>query len=426
MKKLRTRFILVAMLSMLAVLIIMIGGLNVMNYRQVISNGDRLTTMIEENGGQFPDMAPGGDRGQGGPGQNDGSQDKQPPKMDPKEGEANSPMGEEQYQTRYFTVTENDGTMTANVEHVSIVDQDGAKKYASAIQNFADGTGFSGIYRYRIVTQEDGSRLYIFVDCEQRLASFRSYLAISFGVSALGLVVVFILVFIFSGIVFKPVKESYQKQKQFITDASHELKTPLTIIEANTEVLEMDSGENEWTQSTHKQIDRMNHMVKEMVALTRMDEGTDESAWEVFSLSEALLDQKELYATQAQVAGLTLDFQVESPLTYRGNEANIRKLFGILMDNAMKYAREGSTVRVSLGRKSRKNILTFYNETDQVSKGSQDLLFERFYRSDASRNSATGGSGIGLAIAKSIVEDQGGKIHAMSEDGQSLEIRIIL
>lgn len=187
---------------------------------------------------------------------------------------------------------------------------------------------------------------------------------------------------IFSRIIFKPVKESYQKQKQFITDASHELKTPLTIIEANTEVLEMEQGENEWLKSTHNQIERMSHLVQQMVSLTRMDEEKGKGEKCEFFLSDALLDQVELYEPQARSHGIHIQSDVAPDIMYRGQEEEIRRLFGI--------------------------------------------LFERFYRSDASRNSATGGSGIGLAIARAICENRGGNIQAESKDGHSLTITVVL
>ena len=258
MKKLRKKFILVAMASMFVVLLLMIGGLNVLNYHNLIENGDRLTKMISDNGGSFPrnqkaqnaapPVLPQGEKPgkapRDGMGQQDGS--KAPPYK-------NKPMTrEEPYQTRYFTVTISSKETKVNVDQVSAVQEDTAKVYMETVKKSGSDTGFVDIYRYRVVKQTDAV-LYVFVDCEQSLSTYKNTLLISAGMSVAGFCIVFLLVCIFSRIIFKPVRESYQKQKQFITDASHELKTPLTIIEANTEVLEMDQGENQWLKSTHNQ-----------------------------------------------------------------------------------------------------------------------------------------------------------------------------
>lgn len=431
MKKLRKKFILVAMASMFVVLLLMIGGLNVLNYHNLIENGDRLTKMISDNGGSFPrdqkaqnaapPVLPQGEKPGKAPregmGQQDGS--KAPPYK-------NKPMTrEEPYQTRYFTVTISSKETKVNVDQVSAVQEDTAKTYMETVKKSGSDTGFVDIYRYRVVKQTDAV-LYVFVDCEQSLSTYKNTLLISAGMSVAGFCIVFLLVCIFSRIIFKPVRESYQKQKQFITDASHELKTPLTIIEANTEVLEMDQGENQWLKSTNNQIERMSHLVQQMVSLTRMDEEGGKGEKCEFSLSDALLDQVELYEPQARSRGIRIHPDVAPGIVYRGREEEVRRLFGILFDNAMKYSTKDTEFIITLHRKNRRCRMTFTNETEQVVKGNQNILFERFYRSDASRNSATGGSGIGLAIARAICENHGGSIQAESKDGHSLTITVVL
>lgn len=431
MKKLRKKFILVAMASMFVVLLLMIGGLNVLNYHNLIENGDRLTKMISDNGGSFPrdqkaqnaapPVLPQGEKPgkapRDGMGQQDGS--KAPPYK-------NKPMTrEEPYQTRYFTVTISSKETKVNVDQISAVQEDTAKAYMETVKKSGSDTGFVDIYRYRVVKQTDAV-LYVFVDCEQSLSTYKNTLLISAGMSVAGFCIVFLLVCIFSRIIFKPVRESYQKQKQFITDASHELKTPLTIIEANTEVLEMDQGENQWLKSTHNQIERMSHLVQQMVSLTRMDEEGGKGEKCEFFLSDALLDQVELYEPQAHSRGIRIHPDVAPGIVYRGQEEEVRQLFGILFDNAMKYSTKDTEFVITLRRKNRRCRMTFTNETEQVVKGNQNILFERFYRSDASRNSATGGSGIGLAIARAICENHGGSIQAESKDGHSLTITVVL
>lgn len=428
MRQLRINFILVAMCSMLVVLLFMIGGLNVLNYRQITKDGDRLTKMIMDNNGTFPDNQNNDKKppDDGGKAPDDQPMDPgldQPGKNQPRKDQPGT--REEQYQTRYFIVEKNGDQTTVNVDHIAAVDESVAKQYAGRISGEDGATGYLDIYRYCVVVSGEKTT-YVFVDCEKSLNTFWGTLRTSAGMSAIGYGIVLLLVCVLSRVVFKPVKESYDKQKQFITDASHELKTPLTIIEANTEVMEMDVGENEWSISTHRQIDRMSHLVQQMVSLTRMDEGKKRLEKKKFSLSEALYDQLELYASQAIHAGIMIKAEVDPDVEYVGNEEELRKLFGILFDNAMKYATPSTEFEVSLHRKKHRIEMVFTNQTNEVEKGDQNILFERFYRSDASRNSQTGGSGIGLSIAKVICENHGGRIYAESLDGKSLTITLIL
>lgn len=237
---------------------------------------------------------------------------------------------------------------------------------------------------------------------------------------------VFVLVVIFSRLVFRPIAESYQKQKQFITDASREIKTPLTIIDANVEVIEMMSGENKWTKSTKNQVKRLASLAGQLITLSKMDEGDGAADKMKFSMTDAVIDTTSSFESVAETKGRKLVCDIEENLYFVGEEKRIREMFGIFLDNAVKYSTEGSEIHVSLERKGRKIIYQISNETDLIEKGNQDVLFERFYRSDASRNSATGGSGIGLSVAKAVAEAHHGKLTAESKDGKSLTITLTL
>ena len=246
------------------------------------------------------------------------------------------------------------------------------------------------------------------------------------SVSLLGLAAVLVLVVIFSRMVFRPVEESIQKQKRFITDASHELKTPLTIIDANTEVLEMESGESQWTKSTRKQIQRLTGLVQQLVTLSRLDEEKGVQDIAEFNLSEAIADSVQPYEALAQTKGKNLVLEIEKNIFYAGDEKSVRQLTGILMDNAVKYSSEKGNIRLILKKKGKKILLEVYNDADELPQGKLDVLFERFYRLDSSRNSGTGGSGIGLSVAKAIVQAHKGKITAENKNGKGLTITILL
>lgn len=422
-KSLRKKFILVSMLSMFVVLFLIMTGLNSINYYKMTDKADRLTKMLADNGGEF-DTTPNGKDSPS----SDENKTQPPKKPEGGDGPGNEGMSPETpFETRYFSVTlDEDGNyVSSNMGNIAAITETLAKKYAKEVSTNTKDTGFKGIYRYRI-SDTDSETMVIFVDCRQEVSAFRTTLITSVTVSALGLLAVFILVLIFSGRVFKPVAESYEKQKQFITDAGHEIKTPLTIIDANTEVTEMEQGETKWTKSTRNQIKRLNDLTQQLITLSKMDEGGGGIQKEKFSISDAVeetLNQFEILAGKADKA---FDIKIQPDVDYLGDEKTITQLVGILTDNAIKYSLKNSIIRVSLEKKGKKIYIRFYNEADNVVKGRLDVLFERFYRTDASRNSKTGGSGIGLSVAKAIVTAHKGKITAESEDGKSLTILVTL
>lgn len=221
---------------------------------------------------------------------------------------------------------------------------------------------------------------------------------------------------------FRPVEESYERQKRFITDASHEIKTPLTIIDANTEVLEMESGENEWTQSTRNQIKRLSYLTQQMITLSKLDEQNSIFEKSEISLSQLVCESVEMFEATAKTKNKTICARIEEDITFCGDEKAMTQLIGILLDNAIKYSGETSLIEVSLRKKGKKIYFEVCNPADNIPKGNLDILFERFYRMDSSRNSETGGTGIGLSVAKAIVTAHKGKIAAFSPDGASLKV----
>ena len=252
-KSLRRKFIAIAMCSLIGVLVLTVGFINTFSYIDVVNKADSRLSLIEGNNGTFPKNGQppkdGGMRGGG--------------KMSP----------EAPFETRYFTVTigESGNVTTVDTGKIAAITTSEASEYAAELYSKNSDSGFYGNYRYKSVPKSNGT-LYIFLDCSRELSSFWSFLVISILISIAGILVVFALVLIFSKIAVKPFAESYEKQKRFITDASHEIKTPLTIIEANTEVLEMTGAESEWTQSIRNQIKRLSSLTQKLVFLARMDE----------------------------------------------------------------------------------------------------------------------------------------------------------
>ena len=417
-RDLRKKFILVAMLSTMLVLTAIMGVVNFSNYREMLDRADEMTALLEQNDGKFPEE----------PSWHEQDDTETPPaKPENDEKDKSRFSVETPFETRYFTVTvdENGEVTDCDLDRIAAVDEETAEEYTQTAQQKNKTTGFQGIYRYRVTETEDGAK-YVFLDCRREIWNFRTVLVTTISVSLLGLAAVFVLVVIFSRMVFRPVEESIQKQKRFITDASHELKTPLTIIDANIEVMEMESGESQWTKSTRKQIQRLSGLVQQLVTLSRLDEekGLEEKC--EFNLSEAVSECVQPYESLAQTREKNLTLNIEEDITYTGDERSIRQLAGILMDNAVKYSSENGNITLTLKKKGKKIFLEVYNDADDLPQGKLDVLFERFYRLDSSRNSGTGGSGIGLSMAKAIVQAHKGKITAENKNGRGLTITVIL
>lgn len=406
------------MLSTMLVLTAIMGVVNFSNYREMLDRADEMTALLEQNDGKFPEE----------PSWHEQDDTETPPaKPENDEKDKSRFSVETPFETRYFTVTvdENGEVTDCDLDRIAAVDEETAEEYTQTAQQKNKTTGFQGIYRYRVTETEDGAK-YVFLDCRREISNFRTVLVTTISVSLLGLAAVFVLVVIFSRMVFRPVEESIQKQKRFITDASHELKTPLTIIDANIEVMEMESGESQWTKSTRKQIQRLSGLVQQLVTLSRLDEekGLEEKC--EFNLSEAVSECVQPYESLAQTREKNLTLNIEEDITYTGDERSIRQLAGILMDNAVKYSSENGNITLTLKKKGKKIFLEVYNDADDLPQGKLDVLFERFYRLDSSRNSGTGGSGIGLSVAKAIVQAHKGKITAENKNGRGLTITVIL
>ena len=286
-------------------------------------------------------------------------------------------------------------------------------------------SGFIGSYRF-LKAETNVGNLILFLNCQRELDSQHSFeknsLLISIGVIAS----VFVLIVLISKRVIAPIQETYIKQKQFITGASHELKTPLAIISSNADVLEMMKGDSKWTQNIHNQVDRLTSLVNSLVVFSRMEE-KDTVERTRFDLTNALESRIEDFNELANFQKKNIVTDIDPDLYYFGEEASIVQLMDILLENAIKYAPEDSSISVSL-KKNRKYAILKVSNKAEVKKGDLSKVFERFYRLDESRNSAIKGYGIGLSMAQLIAEKHKETIRAYApEDGIfKIEMRFTL
>ena len=245
-------------------------------------------------------------------------------------------------------------------------------------------------------------------------------------IAVLWLLSVFVLLLLLSGRIVKPVAESYEKQKRFITDAGHEIKTPLSIISADADVLEMECGESEWLQDIQLQIKRLAALTNDLIYLSKMEEAQGHLQMTDFSLSGLAEELAQSFQAPAKAKGQTFTSSIQPDIVFHGDERAICQVISNLLDNALKYSESDGSISVELKKQGRTICLDVFNTTPVISEENLNNLFERFYRADPSRNSQTGGHGIGLSIAKAVITAHKGEIRASSRDGRSLRISVSL
>ena len=313
--KLRKNFIIIAMGSMILVLVVLMGIINAANFMTVDRSFSELLQILADNNGGFPDMGkPSDDQNAGIAGGPNADSDVTEAEVGSSLGAAGSgPDGhrsispETPYETRYFSVelSESGTLLSVNTGKIAAVSTDEAVSMAQSLFSRQKTSGYTGNYKY-LETETDRGYRYIFLDCTSGLNSVKDFLSTSLLVSLCGILAVFILVLILSRRAIRPVAESYDKQRQFITNASHEIKTPLTIIDSCTEVLELEQGENKWTQGIRGQVRRLTSLTQSLVSLARMDEGYTAAAMDDFSLSDAVTETLEPFTLLAENKGMSL------------------------------------------------------------------------------------------------------------------------
>ena len=416
--RLRKKFIAAAIVAVFLVLLVLIGSINVLSYRSLVTDADGTLQILAENKGSFPR-------------QMFREQDRPSEMQAPPNGENSGPFnerrggsGELAYQSRFFTAWFSaDGSLShVNLDNLASLTEEEASALAESVYAAGREKGFAEEYRYRRAAC-DGETLLVFLNCQRELATFREFLYASIGISLGGTLAVFLLLLLFSGRIVRPIAESYEKQKRFITDAGHELQTPITIIRADADVLASDlDGENEWIADIRKQTGRLAELTADLIFLSKMEEENPALQMQELSLSELVDETAQSFQSLALAKGKRFSASVAPDLQVKGDEKALGKLVSILLDNAMKYSTEDGTVELTLERIGRNARLSVKNSTQPMEKGSADRLFERFTREDRSRNSESGGFGLGLAIAKAVTEAHKGTIRAESEDGVSLTV----
>ena len=404
-KQLQKSFVKSAMLSFTAVLLVVLVAVNVVNYRQTVDQVDHLVTMLVNNGGEFPD-AP----------------DEKGPKEHPEHG---MPKGmefrkDDQMATRYAVVRVANGTVqSVDRTHLVSLDEEALKELGLRVAQGSATQGWEGSLRYQ-VAKTDAGTMVVLVDANKETQQVSRLMMVTGAVFVLCRAVVYVLVRIVSKRAIRPFVENVERQQQFIANASHEIKTPLAVLSANTDLLAMMGTEAKFVDSNKRQIKRLNSLVEQMLILSRYDEGEATATKEEVDLVAVTKAIVEEILPVLNEKGLRVEFTGEAQTLITTNKSAMTELIRILLDNAMKYTVGEPVITVE----AKRNQLSIGNQTEPMTKEQVSQLFDRFYRVDSSRNRTTGGSGLGLSIAQKIAETN--DVQLTAELTNETQIRFVI
>lgn len=404
--RLRKKFIKICMLAFVGVFVLLFSTIYLLTYLQTNIALDSLADIISENNGVFPEhFVPPEDQ-----------------QLRPQRINSETP-----FTTRFFTVRYNASgqLLSVDLRSVASVTKEEAAHYAEKALGRDRERGWIDNYRYKIYRTDDGSAV-VFINGSGTKDMNQSFLLAASLVFIAGSLVVLLVVILTSKRMVKPVAESYEKQKQFITDANHELKTPLTLIRTNLDIMEAETGSSEWLSDVREETEIMTELVNQLVELARMDEEQIKLDMQPFNLSDMALDIVSVFEGAICRSGKSFVTNISPEIVYMGNEAAIRRLFSILLDNASKYCDPDGVIRVTLEKgKGRRPVITVDNTYTAVCGIELNRLFDRFYRADKARTYGSG-FGIGLSMAKAIVQKHHGEISAANLDNRTIRFRVRL
>lgn len=328
---------------------------------------------------------------------------------------------------RYFSarIDEKGDIVHIDVSHISSVDETEGRLLIEKALALEKNEGEYDAFHYEIARTQDGhGEIIVFLNISNIRRTILSVLIISVVIGTAGWFLMLMLVVGLSKHAIKPIAENIEKQKQFVTDAGHEIKTPLAIIIANTDAMELNMGESKWSKNIRSQAERLSGLMKNLLSLSRMDEGNADIQVEDIDMSSLAEAVTEVFVEPAAAKGIVIKRKIDTNIKLRANREQMTELFTILLDNAVKYSVDNGYIEISICKEHHACIIRCKNKCEKLPDVSADRLFDRFYRGDFARTQKNGGYGIGLSVAKAIVEAHKGKIDAEYTDKDEVEFRI--
>lgn len=332
------------------------------------------------------------------------------------EGESTALSAETPYSTRFFHVSFGLGGAVADVDTKYIASIDRGEAVAMAEGALANGSarGWDGNFRYKVCSEHEGSVNVLFIDGRLFHERDQQLLVTILIAGVVFWLVALVIMLKLMSYVTKPIEESFERQKRFVSNASHELKTPLTLILADADMEEWERGPSEWIDGIRQETRDISELVSQMVVLSHLDEGARVLNLEDTDITKIVEDAVVSWKGTGQVRGLSIDGIIRQNVVCKTDAASVKQVVFILMDNANKYCDEGGTVRLDLEQRGRKGAaITVTNSYSKAAQVDPERLFERFYRMDAERAEKVG-HGIGLALAKETAENLGGSLEVFT------------
>ena len=440
-KQLQKKFIISAMLAVTILLVVLIGGINVFNYLTTSGDNDRLMEMLcysfetstkwnaDTTDNNQPPQSINGSQ-QNTPDASDNRNDTgfvpQDDGTKPPDDKKNNGFGRHDKNAvesaRYAAVAidKNGNIIRTDVTHISSLTEEEVTAITEALKNTASGTGTYSGFLYRISeTKRAEGKVIILLDNGMQISSFFTVLFISVGAGIFGWLMMLLLVILLSRKTIAPVARSIEKQKQFVTNAGHEIKTPLAIILANTDAMELHNGENKWSKNIRAQTLRLSGLMQNLLMLAKMDESSTKLPMCEFDISTAAEDTVGAFIEPAALKGIMIEQNIKKGIRLSGNRDSIVQLMTVLLDNAVKYTESGGVIRAELYGNEKNITLSIANTCEPIDH--PEKLFDRFYRGDSARTQKNGGYGIGLSVAQAIAELHKGSITAENVSASASE-----
>lgn len=411
-KTLQKKFVITSMIAITILIVALLGAINVANIVLVRRQSERTLNMISANEGNINNLPPinGENR----------------PEMPPN-------RGKNDYDTfmasNFFIVrlSLDKSIIFTDVARTSTVSEEDAAKYAKTVVNSGEDEGKIDGYRYKVGKSAFNEEInVIFLDTSDERQSLIRVLLLSALIGFACFLIMLLIVILLSRKAIRPIAENIEKQKRFVTDAGHELKTPLAIIQSNAEAMELYNGENKWSKNIKEQTLRLSKMMENLLLLSRMDEGQKKAVKGLFDLSDSAINISDSFAESFKVRNIAFDTAIESGVKVNADKAQIEQLMGILLDNALKYTNEGGSAIIMCHKEEKSVVLSVENTCEALPNVDPKALFDRFYRGDTARNQATGGSGIGLSVARSIAVANDASITAEYISDNKIRFKLTL
>ncbi len=397
-KTLKRRFILFTMTAVTCLLLFIVLAINSLNWMMLERQSDMVLETLVDADGAFQKMD--FDR---------------PPPFSP------TLNMDRMRASRFFIVrSDQSGSIVdVNIDQISAIDRETAEKYALEVLKSNDTSG--RVHGYKFAVKELGTNtLTFFMDTSEQSANFRMVLFVSVVIAVLCWGILLLIVILLSGKVIRPVLVGMEKQKQFITNAGHEMKTPLAIIQSNNDTMALIYGENKYNVHIRGQTKRLNVLMSNLLTLAKLDEEIPLPK-ETVNISDTAGELLPVYAEEAGTRNLRFSVQIEPDIVIQTNRDSFRQMMTIFLDNALKYTPEGGNIRLSLAREGRHIQIITENTCDTSLEPNPERLFERFYRGDAARTQKeSSGYGIGLSAARAICENFGGTLTAEYPDSETI------